>query len=257
MLTTDKHVNVCVPLLPFCFISFSLSLFSFSHFPPTLPLSHTHVVIHIHMYTHHACTSEFYTRPSPHTHISSSSYRLQKAPTSRFVAPRPSAPSALRSRSRDARPRSRSPRNCRSTPRRFSRPCLTCWRGHGPKSLAGFVSMETSQPINSRRDDGEDGIMPVHETTGTPDYEVSTFLTHRHTCVCECGQSVSLSLALLSFIHLLFSLSLHFPLCHVHTHCTICTYTCMRVCACGECISFPHHLSPPGRRLRKAPCWPR
>ena len=39
-------------------------------------------------------------------------------------------------------------------------------RGHGPKSLAGFVSMGTSQPIDSRRDDGEDGIMPVHQTPG-------------------------------------------------------------------------------------------
>ena len=179
MLTTDKHANVCVPLLPFCFISFSLSLFSFSHFPPTLPLSHTHVVIHIHMYTHHACTSEFYTRPSPHTHISSSSYRLQKAPTSRFVAPRPSAPSALRSRSRDARPRSRSPRNCRSTPRRFSHPCpatvVRLLEGPRPKIASRIcVDGELAADRQSPRRQCEDGLMPVHQTTETPDYEVST-----------------------------------------------------------------------------------
>ena len=81
--------------------------------------------------------------------------------------------------------------------------------------------METSQPIDSRRDDGEDGIMPVHHNTGTPDYEVST-----HMYIHVCGHfRLSLSLFLSFFFFSLFS---SFPpLSRVHTLFYMCACVCV------------------------------
>ena len=92
--------------------------------------------------------------------------------------------------------------------------------------------METSQPIDSRRDDGEDGIMPVHHNTGTPDYEVST-----HMYIHVCGHfrlSLSLSFILLFFSFLFISSSV------------TCTHLVLHVRVCVRVVNaFPHHLSPP------------
>ena len=96
----------------------------FSSFPLLVSLSLTQFTCRSrthtsHTYIIHTCIIQISHARSPLL-----LYRLlQKAPTCRFVVPRLSAP---RSRSRAARPRFRSSRNYRSTPRRFSRPCPAC-----------------------------------------------------------------------------------------------------------------------------------